>query len=470
MLFHSFFYILVFFPIVFLIHHLCRRFDFSFFGGLWLLLAALFFYGWADLTSIPIFLVSIVVNYVIGMFLQKQDNTIRHGNTHAKFFLIFGLVLNMTFLGIFKYADFFIMNINWTIESNMKPLNILLPLAISFFTFHQISYLVDSYRGEIKSSGLLEYTTYITFFPKLISGPIVRYHEFLPQLKNLYASIDYRNASIGLFLFFVGLLKVTTAARVFGSWADQGYADAATLSLIDGWTTSLSYTFQIYFDFSGYIDMALGSARFFNLQLPINFDSPYRAFNIQDFWKRWHITLSRFLRDYIYIPLGGSRKGTFRTYTNIILTFLVCGIWHGAGWMFIIWGGLHGIGMVLQQLWQTTKIKIPLIPAVFITFNFVNIAWIFFRAENMSQAFYVLKSMTGLGLSSGFTILHGIPVSEIIIAVVAIIIVFFAPNSNKIPERFKPSTMAAVCLTGIILIGLLFLNSSVSREFIYFDF
>ncbi|MBN1545111.1 MAG: MBOAT family protein [Syntrophaceae bacterium] len=439
-------------------------------GWLWLVFASLFFYGWGGLTSIPILLASVVFNYVIGTLLQKQRNSGRQRSVNAKLFLILGLVFNIIFLGYFKYADFFIVNINWIFDRHLPALNILLPLAISFFTFHQISYLVDSYRGQIKGSDLLEYTTYITFFPKLISGPIVRYSEFAPQLKNLKASIDYRQTSIGLFLFFIGLLKVTTAARVFGVWADKGFADAASLSLVDGWTTCLSYTFQIYFDFSGYIDMALGSARFFNIQLPINFDSPYRAVNIQDFWRRWHITLSRFLRDYIYIPLGGSRKGELTTYANIILAFLICGIWHGAGWLFILWGALHGFGMVLHRLWQKTGIKMPKILAIFVTFIFVNIAWIFFRAADFSQALYVIKSMTGLSTTSGFSILHGIPASEIIIAVVSIIVVFFAPNSNRILERFRPSVSSAVCLTTVILIGLLFLNSSVPREFIYFDF
>jgi len=470
MLFHSFFYIFIFFPIVFLCHHLWRRLDCFLFSGWWLVLASIFFYGWGDLTSIPVLLLSIAFNYTFGHLLQKQHDTTRQKNTPARLLFYCGLGANLALLIFFKYADFFITNINWIIEGNIKPLNILLPLAISFFTFHQISYLVDSYFGKIKNGKLKEYLMYILFFPKLISGPIVRYNEFVHQLKNLKVSIDYRNASIGLMLFFIGLLKITTAARVFGIWADKGFSDPATLTVIDGWTTSLSYTFQIYFDFSGYIDMAMGSARFFNIQLPVNFNSPYRAVNIQDFWQRWHITLSTFLRDYIYIPLGGSRLGEFRTYTNIILTFLICGIWHGSGWMFILWGGLHGVGLVFQRLWQKTKIKMPFLLSVLLTFNFVNMTWIFFRSDSVSQALNILKSMAGLNLTSGFTVLHGIPASEIIIAILSITIVFFAPNSNQISERYRPSIRLVVYMTAIIFTGLLFLNSSTPREFIYFDF
>jgi len=470
MLFHSFSYIAIFFPIVLILFFLCRRIGSPAASWIWLLIASLFFYGWGDLASIPILIASMVVNYAIGTRLQKYTMLKGLENSDSRRLLVLGLVFNIALLGFFKYTDFVVANVNWALTIRIALPDIMLPLAISFFTFQQITYLADSYRGEIEGRGWLEYVTYVAFFPKLLSGPIVRYNELVPQLRNLPASIDYRNASIGLLLFFIGLLKVTTAARVFGTWADNGFAHAASLSLIDGWTASLSYTFQIYFDFSGYIDMAMGSARFFNIILPINFDSPYRAVNIQDFWRRWHITLSRFLRDYLYIPLGGNRKGAVSTYVNIIITFLICGIWHGAGWMFVIWGAMHGIGMALHRLWQRTKIKIPLIMAVLMTFLFVNTAWVFFRAQNITEALSILGAMTGFSPVAGFTVLHGVPASEIIVAVVSIAAVFAAPNTNRLAETFRPSIMTALGLTAVILIGLLYLNSSVPREFIYLDF
>jgi D-alanyl-lipoteichoic acid acyltransferase DltB (MBOAT superfamily) len=468
--FHSFTYIALFFPVTLLVFLWCRRFAGPVVSSLWLLISSLVFYAWGDPASLPILVISIIVNYSVGTYLQKQAVSKKTSAYPVKLVFVAGLFFNILLLAFFKYAGFLVINLNWVLQSDVRVPEIMLPLAVSFYTFQQISYLVDSYRGEIENHGWLEYMTYTVFFPKLISGPITRYKELAPQLRCLSQEIDYKNASIGIFLFFVGLLKVVTAARVFGTWADKGFADTAALSLIDGWTISLSYTFQIYFDFSGYTDMAIGSARFFNIQLPINFDSPYHAANIQDFWRRWHITLSRFLRDYLYFPLGGNRRGPFKTYANIIITFLICGLWHGASWMFITWGALHGLGMVINRLWQKTKIQLPLLLSVFVTFNFVNIAWVFFRAENMSQAIDVLKAMTGLGITSGVTILYGLPTSEIIIAIMAIIVLFFTPNSNQIPERFRPTGFAAVYLTAIILISLLFLNSSVSREFIYFDF
>jgi len=242
-------------------------------------------------------------------------------------------------LAFFKYADFFIVNVNQISNFNISFLRLAIPLAISFYTFQQITYLVDTYRSEIKDVNFLSYILFITFFPRLLMGPITRYNEVMPQLElTQQKHIDYRNMSLGLLLFFVGLCKRVVIADTFGIYTDLGYSSTQSLTLVEAWITSLSYTFQIYFDFSGYTDMAIGTAYFFNIKLPLNFNSPYLAVNIQDFWRRWHITLSRFLRDYIYIPLGGNRKGEFLTYFNIMITFLIGGFWHGAGWTFIIWG------------------------------------------------------------------------------------------------------------------------------------
>jgi D-alanyl-lipoteichoic acid acyltransferase DltB (MBOAT superfamily) len=273
-------------------------------------------------------------------------------------------------------------------------MNLALPLAISFYTFQQIAYLVDSYRNETKSYNFLNYAVFVTFFPQLIAGPIVHHAEMMPQFANLKNKIkNYYNIALGLFIFSIGLFKKVIIADTFAVYATQGFDVAEKLNMLEAWITSLSYTFQLYFDFSGYTDMAIGVALLFNIKLPMNFFSPYKAKNIQDFWKRWHITLSRFLKDYIYIPLGGNRKTSIRTYTNLFTTFVLGGIWHGAGWTFVFWGILHGLALVVHRLWKKLGFKMNVVLAWFITFNFINIAWVFFRAVNFESAIKVLKGM-----------------------------------------------------------------------------
>ena len=244
----------------------------------------------------------------------------------------------------------------------------------------------------------LNYCLFVTFFPQLIAGPIVHHEEMMPQFaKTKNKVINYENIALGLFIFSIGLFKKVVIADTFAVWATEGFDMAASLNLIEAWVKSLSYTFQLYFDFSGYCDMAIGAALLFNIRLPINFNSPYKALNIQDFWRRWHITLSRFLRDYVYIPLGGNRSGKVRTYVNLAATFVIGGIWHGAGWTFVFWGCLHGTALVAQRIWSELGFRLNKFVAWFITFNFVNIAWVFFRAKEWDDALKVLKGMFGLG-------------------------------------------------------------------------
>jgi len=254
------------------------------------------------------------------------------------FFLTFGVISNLALLGYFKYTDFFLENFNLAFDGSVPLLHLALPLAISFFTFQQIAYLVDSYRCETAEYAFLNYALFVTFFPQLIAGPIVHHAEMMPQFASKWNLVkNYKNIATGLFIFSIGLFKKVVIADTFAQWATAGFDQAEYLNLIEAWATSLSYTFQLYFDFSGYTDMAIGAALLFNIKLPINFNSPYKALDIQDFWRRWHITLSRFLRDYIYIPLGGNVKGPFRIYNIILATFILGGIWHGAGWTFVFW-------------------------------------------------------------------------------------------------------------------------------------
>jgi D-alanyl-lipoteichoic acid acyltransferase DltB (MBOAT superfamily) len=427
-------------------------------------------------------------NYVIGRSLNKTCNNKDKGFSR-KSILIFGVVLNLSLLGYFKYADFFIENINIAFSVNAESLNLLLPLAISFFTFQQIAYLVDSYRQETKEYDFLNYALFVTFFPQLIAGPIVHHKEMMPQFAKTRNKVkNYRNIAMGLFIFSIGLFKKVVIADTFAVWATQGFDVATTLYLFEAWATSLSYTFQLYFDFSGYTDMAIGLALLFNIRLPVNFNSPYKATNIQDFWRRWHITLSRFLRDYVYIPLGGNRKGGFRTYNNLMATFVIGGLWHGAGWTFVFWGFLHGLALIIQRLWEKLGFKLWTWLAWLITFNFVNIAWVFFRAKEWDDAIKVLGSMFSLDnivlpnmLESRLPFLTdlGVNFGDFVVNIrgdfytpvwifIGFIIVLFFRNSMQLLNHFKTSFYFLIYTIIILIIALGGLNEF--SEFLYFNF
>lgn len=380
-------------------------------------------------------------------------------------------------MGYFKYADFFILNANFIFGSEFEFLKLTLPLAISFFTFQQIAYLVDSYKGETKEYDFLSYALFVSFFPQLIAGPIVHHKEMMPQFAKLKNKVkNHGNILLGLFIFSMGLFKKVVIADTFAVYATQGFDKMEVLEFFTAWQTSLSYTFQLYFDFSGYCDMAIGAALLFNIRLPINFNSPYKACDIQDFWRRWHITLGRFLRDYIYIPLGGNRGGLTRTCLNLFATFLIGGIWHGAGWTFIFWGFLHGIALVIHRLWLLTKIKLPKILAWIITFNFVNFAWVFFRANSFEDALKVLKGMVGVNGVKFDKILNltdkAINLNLSFLAlylILAFVLVLCFKNSLQILEN-KPKISNTIYFAIIFLIALLSMSISKYSEFIYFNF
>jgi len=475
MLFNSFIFIFIFFPVVITGYILLNRFRFFFYAKLWLVLSSLLFCAYGSVSAIPVMLLSIIVNYLIGSFLRRHSIDSDYKNTTVKIILSLGIFFNVSLLSVFKYADFFVLGINKIADTDIVLFRFIFPLAISFYTFQQIAYLVDSYRGKTKRESFLDYCLFVTFFPQLIAGPIVRHNQIMPQfIHPEKKKVNYRNMSIGLYIFFIGLFKHVVIADSFSLWANQGFNAVEALTFLEAWTTSLSYTFQLYFDFSAYTDMAIGIAYFFNIKLPFNFNSPYKAVNIQLFWRRWHITLSKFLQDYIYIPLGGNRKSEYKLYRNILITFVIGGIWHGTGWTFFLWGVMHGIAAIIFRLWQKLNIPIPNLLAGFITFNFVNIAWVFFRAKDISNALNVLKGMFGLTLFSGFSVFKCIGTMDsamgLVIAILSIIGVFFMKNTNTIPERFKLNRLTLFYILIVIFISLLYLNSSVSKEFIYFDF
>jgi len=463
LLFNSYEFIFLFLPLTFFIYFYLNQKKLTIASKGFLLFASLFFYSWWNILYLPLILASMLFNFMIGKGLNETKNK----KISKKSLLIFGILANIALLVYFKYSDFLIENFNLATSSNVELLHLALPLAISFFTFQQIAYLVDSYRQETGAYDFLNYAVFVTFFPQLIAGPIVHHGEMMPQFANSQNRFkNYRHIAMGLFIFSLGLFKKVVIADLFALWATAGFDNASNLNSYEAWATSLSYTFQLYFDFSGYTDMAIGLALLFNIKLPINFNSPYKATNIQDFWRRWHITLSRFLRDYIYIPLGGNQKGDFRTYANLLTTFIIGGIWHGAGWTFIFWGFLHGFALVVHRIWTQLGFKLWKWVAWFITFNFINIAWVFFRAKEWQDAIDILKRMF-LFQPTVFT-LNYLEVALLFFAFV--IILFFRNSVSYYHHKFEFSMKEIFIFTTLMTLSILSIRLGNASEFLYFNF
>lgn len=401
MLFSSWEFILCFLPVAFFVYFQLVRLRLVTAAKVWLVAASLFFYAYWNLDYLALIVGSMLVNFAIGSGLARGAASAAP-RVSRRALLAVGVAANLGLLGYYKYTDFLLANLNAAFGAGFQLPGIVLPLAISFFTFQQISYLVDSYQGETAEYDFLNYALFVTFFPQLIAGPIVHHREMMPQFASRWnLVVRHRNVLIGLFIFGIGLFKKVAIADTFAVWADAGFDGGAPLDFYAAWATSLSYTFQLYFDFSGYCDMAIGAALLFNIRLPINFNSPYKALDIQDFWRRWHITLSRFLRDYLYIPLGGNRCSTARVHLNLMATFVLGGLWHGASWMFVIWGAMHGVALVVHRLWRRLGRALPAPAAWLLTFLFVNAGWVFFRAESLADARRVLGGMVDFGSASG---------------------------------------------------------------------
>jgi len=479
LLFNSYVFIFVFLPLSFFIYFFLLQKRLMVAAKSFLIFASLFFYSWWSIKYLPIILFSILFNYSIGNSINGNYKNVR---IHNKSLLIFGITVNIALLGYFKYMDFFIENFNSVFDTSHSLLHLTLPLAISFFTFQQIAYLVDSYRGETSEYNFLNYALFVTFFPQLIAGPIVHHAEMMPQFTSRWNQVKrYKNIATGVFVFSIGLFKKVIIADTLSIYATAGFDHASALNLLEAWATSLSYTFQLYFDFSGYTDMAIGAALLFNIKLPINFYSPYKSLTIQDFWRRWHITLSRFLRDYVYIPLGGNRRGSYRTYSNLLMTFVLGGIWHGAGWTFVLWGFLHGMALVVYRVWKFIGFEMPKIVAWFVTFNFINITWIFFRAKEWKDAVKVLGSMfnfdnivlpksISISLNEFNPVFHNINGDKwtVIMLMTSFAIVLFFKNSMQKIEDFKLNFYTLLLSSIAFVVSMLFLGRV--SEFLYFNF
>ena len=361
----------------------------------------MFFYGYWKVEYIPLLLFSIGFNYAIAEVITRHRQ-----HQAAKVAIVLGVALNLLLLGYYKYTNFILQFFGRVSHHDYGHFDIILPLAISFFTFTQIGYIVDVYRNQSLHYRLLDYALFVVFFPHLIAGPIVRHWEIIPQFAGRILKVNLADMSVGAALFLIGLYKKMLLADPLSGYVDTVYGAVTkglTLTWFDAWLGTLAFAMQIYFDFSGYSDMAIGLARMFGIKFPINFASPYQADTVNEFWKRWHITLTRFLREYLYFPLGGNRCGPWRHALNIMVTMLLSGLWHGAGWTFIIWGGLHGFYMVVAHRWQHLLQRLGWRldrwwyrgMAVGLTFLMVLFAWVFFRAPTLRVAGSVLSSMAG---------------------------------------------------------------------------
>ncbi len=399
MLFNSYEFILCFLPLVLALFFLTARWVGNDAAIAVLVGSSLFFYAWWNVSFLPIILGSIVTNYVLGKSIARW-----HGESRRTAFLLaVGVLGNLLLLGYFKYVNFFIDTVNWSLGLNIELTSIVLPLALSFFTFQQIGYLADARFGSLPPGGFLRYSLFVTYFPQLIAGPIVHHSEMLPQFDQKKAfKPSGRLMATGLSIFVLGLAKKVVVADSLALGANAVFDAAArgeATTFIESWAGVLSYTLQLYFDFSGYCDMATGASLMFGIRLPLNFLSPYKALNIAEFWRRWHITLGRFLRDYLFIPLGGSRGGSLLTLRNLFITMLLGGLWHGAHWNFVIWGGLHGVFLCIHQIWR--RVMVPLKSKYWdllswgVTMLAVVLSWVFFRAESFESAVELIKSMSG---------------------------------------------------------------------------
>lgn len=486
MQFNTYQFVLLFLPLTVAGYFLLNRLSFRA-GQFFLLAANLVFYAQAGAKCAAILALSLAVNYGLSLALRRKSGRAR------KAVLVLGILFNAGLLFYFKYYNFFLTNVNLVFHTQLALKDLLLPLGISFFTFQQISWLLDCAKEENRDYTLLEYALYILFFPKLIMGPLTEPEDFIPQLRSTEnKSLNADNLMLGVRMFTLGLFKKVVLADTFARAANWGFANGDSLFTLDVVLVMLAYTFQIYFDFSGYSDMAIAVAKMLNLDLPINFDAPYRALSIGGFWKGWHVSLTSFFTRHLYIPLGGSRCGAFRAYRNVMIVFLVSGIWHGANWTFILWGLLHGAALVVYKMIHTRYDKLPKVLRWALTFALVNVLWLLFRAESVSQWLHMLGQLfpfTGLSVSYGLLaalvkpeydlLSHLLPLKQLLAspvlvlaigAVVGVLGLWLIWSLCGSTHRRKfPNTWRAIVLQVVMLVWCL-ISLSGEATFVYFGF
>lgn len=498
MLFTSFAFIFAFLPVVFVGFFVLARIHRGT-AAAWLAGASVFFYGWWDVQYVPLLLGSIVLNYTAGYVIAR----LRDRSPWAKRFLVGSIVANLALLAYYKYANFFLAEIVAPLGGHPPVLNVVLPIGISFFTFTQIAFLVDAWKGKAREYNFVHYLLFVTWFPHLIAGPVLHHGQMMPQLRNpAVYRVRSRNLAIGLVLFTIGISKKLLIADPISVYADPIFTAAASgnaVGFVGGWVGALAYTFQIYFDFSGYSDMAVGLSMLFGVQLPINFNSPYKSVNIIDFWRRWHMTLSQFLRDYLYIPLGGNKHGQIWRYFNLMATMVLGGLWHGANWTFIVWGGLHGAFLCANHAFQWVSRKLGIAGCapgwltaplgVLLTFFMVVIAWVYFRAPNLAAANSIVAAMAGIATPAEWPDVLNEQSALVFIAylMLSAMIVWLCPNAYELADlvenRIKLEGAggrrlgAMLCISGAAVCVLLFAASlattfgtNVNSPFLYFQF
>lgn len=467
------------------------RFEKYSFAKALIIAMSMFFVCYAGIEHIYVLIISIIINYLIGFLLAKRVSC--NAELIHNILLVIGVSFNISILLLFKYYNFFINNINVLFGKHLPNLGLLVPLGISFYTFQQISFIVDSYHNADNNISILDYILYVSFFPRYTQGPIVGYGDFTGQLTcdSLKKGIDYELMSIGLSRFLIGLSKKVIIADNIALIVDGGYNKTGSLNGLSAFIIIIAYTLQIYFDFSGYSDMAIGIANLFNIELPENFDSPYKADSISGFWDRWHISLTSFFRNYLYIPLGGNRKGKIRTYSNIMVIFLLSGLWHGADWSFVVWGMLHGTALIFERAFGKMIQTIPKFVRKTITLLYVSFAWVFFRSDSLNQARSLLGrlrywnefSISGV-LREDFetivewTILKRLDLLQIenmmpgfIIIIVLLVlssICLFTNNSKSMAEKISCSKSTRVAV--VVLAILSIISFTGVNKYIYWNF
>ena len=481
MLFNSYIFIFFFLPSVLILFYSLVFFNkkLSFY---FLLFASLIFYFYWNFKFGALILLSILFNFFAGYAIQNFSKNI--------FYLTIGIIFNLLFLFYFKYTNFFISNFNYIFETNYNLKNIFLPLAISFFSIQQIGYLLDVYEKIYFEKNILKYSMFVLFFPQLIAGPIIHISDISNSLLNINKyKFYYKNFIYGILIFIIGLSKKVLLADNIGIYIDNGFSNLEALHFIETWFVTIMYTFQIYFDFSGYSDMAVGLALMFNVSLPFNFKSPLKSTSIINFWKNWHITLTSFLNTYIYYPIIKKNNSFYYIIFAIIFVFLISGFWHGANWTFVFWGIMNGIAVIINLIWKKTKLKLPKFFSRLITFSFICLSLICFRSPNIESYFYILdkllfadiifpNAISGLSLDLFFNVSYGhfhniLGNSSLYKAcffgLISFLITFFLNSTHDILKSPK-----IINRKFAFFIGVIFALSIISLEkintFIYFQF
>ncbi len=493
MLFNSYIFIFLFLPICIVGYFLLNKTKKYQLGHVFLLGMSLWFYGYFNPAYLLIIISSVCVNYLVYLWmsrLQQKESVENRGRLKAcKPVMILGVAINLGIIFYFKYMDFFIENVNAIAKTDWPLMHIMLPLGISFFTFQQISFIVDTYRGEVPKYDFLTYSCYVTFFPQLIAGPIVTHDELVPQLYDeSKKTVNWDNMARGFYMFGMGLGKKVLLADVLGVAVNWGYSDVSSLGATNAILVMLGYYFQLYFDFSGYCDMAIGLGQMLNIDLPVNFDSPYKTLNIGEFWNHWHMTLGRFFTRYVYIPLGGNRRGNVRTYVNLFIVFLLSGFWHGAAWTFVVWSVLNGIFVIATRMFKKTFKEMHPALGWLITQGFFMLSIVFFRADTIADAIEFIKQILYVDFTNidvnilgacqtpllkflldGTAITNSLPFIYVgIYYFMSLFIVLGCKNSHERMLEFEPK-LAKMLWTAVLIALSIFSFSGIST-FLYFNF